>query len=197
MLEYLYKEWPKIGFFIAIYTGLILLANAKNMPCLTLLIWLQFPVYLLHEFEEHAYPGKFKEFINKEIFRSKIPDFPLNAKRVFWINILFIWIMFPCVALLSQLQHVEYGLLLPFFGMFNATTHIACLIIKRKYNPGLFVSVFLNYPTGYYTLKIAHNQGVLNLHNGMIALLACFLAHLAMVLCIIYWDKKGLKKTNV
>ena len=36
--------------------------------CLALIaVWGQFIVYLVHEFEEHVYPGRFKEYFNTAI----------------------------------------------------------------------------------------------------------------------------------
>jgi hypothetical protein len=46
---------------------------------------------------------------------------------------LAIWILFPIAAILAQNVSPEFGLLLPIFGLFNATLHIIMYIVKGKY----------------------------------------------------------------
>jgi hypothetical protein len=146
------------------------------------LIWLQFPVYLLHQFEEHAFPGHFVDFVNRHLFHVMHQDVPLNSINAFWINIPFIFILFPLCAALAQLSLPKIGLFLPFFGLFNATTHIVVFFVFRKYNPGLLVSAFLNYPTGIYTLVVAHQIGILTWTTGLWAFAAALIGHAAMLI---------------
>jgi hypothetical protein len=166
---------------MALALTVLLFSFLPTTPWYLFLIWLQFPIYLIHEFEEHVFPGKFREFINREVFHSKVDDSPLTIPAVFWINILAIWILFPAAAILAQNVSPEYGLLLPVFGLFNATLHIVMLLIKRKYNPGVFVSIFVNYPSGIYTLYILAQAGFIHKMNLSLVLLVTLLAHALMV----------------
>jgi hypothetical protein len=152
MKKYLYEHWAESTLFMAISLMVLLLSSFTTTPWVILLIWFQFPVYLIHQFEEHVYPGHFKEFINRVIFHSPDKNEPLSTKAVFWINILAIWFLFPIGAICAQNISPEFGVLLPIFGLFNATLHILMFFIKKCYNPGLFVSLTLNYPKGIYTL---------------------------------------------
>src|SRR5947207_996180 len=105
MLPYLHKNWAYAGILIALYTTLVLLCMAPQLDTFILLVWLQFPVYLVHEFEEHAYPGGFQQFVNRNIFHVYDRDVPFNEKRIFWINILIVWALFPLAAIASQFIH--------------------------------------------------------------------------------------------
>lgn len=185
MLSYLYKNWACICLILAIYVSFVLWSSLSSIGWLVFLIWLQFPVYLLHEFEEHAYPGHFQEVFNKEIFGVMGRSFPLNPCNIFWINILGVWILFPLFAYLGQNVDLKYGLFLPIFGMFNATTHIILFLVKRRYNPGLGASLFLNYPTGIYTLLIASSLGVLEWSTILFGLLLAFLIHIAIAVYVV------------
>jgi hypothetical protein len=183
MMSYLYKHWPAMCLPMAIYITLVLVSSMHALGLLIFLIWLQFPIYLLHEFEEHAYPGGFKNFVNHEVFGiSGAVDMPLNDKNIFWINIPAIWILFPLGAILAQQVNPSIGAILPYFGLFNATIHIIALIVKRKYNPGLGASIILNYPTGIYTLIVMHQHQLLTLSTNIYSFLIALFSHIAIVL---------------
>lgn len=181
MKTYLYKHWAESTLILALITSVIFLSFLPVTPWYLFLIWMQFPVYLIHEFEEHVWPGGFRQFINREVFHSKQEDSPLSNPAVFWINILAIWVLFPLGAILAQNVSPEFGLLLPIFGLFNATLHIIMFLVKRKYNPGLVISVLINYPTGIYTLYILKQNGFMPTMAWITALLVTILAHALIV----------------
>ena len=165
---------------IAGYILIVLLCNMHSMSWIVFLIWLQVPIYMIHQFEEHAFPGHFKEFVNRNLFHVMQQDIPLDETNLFWINIPFIGILFPFGAMLAQLVHPNIGMLVVFFAMFNATLHILFFFVFRKYNPGFLASLFLNYPSGIYLLMVAHQQGILNWQVSIMAFGVAFLGHAGM-----------------
>lgn len=181
MKDYLYRHWADSTIFIAIAISLVLLSFLSVTPWYLFLIWFQFPVYLVHQFEEHVFPGHFKEFINREVFHSQTADYPLSTPAVFWINILAIWFLFPLGAICAQNLSPQFGVLLPVFGLFNATLHVVMFLIKRRYNPGLLVSVFLNYPTGIYTLHILTRSGFVTAWSLTCAMTVTVLSHAIII----------------
>ncbi len=181
----LYKNWAKLSLPLAVLVLSCLFGFKGALSASLFWIWFQFPVYLIHEFEEHVWPGKFKEFINKEVFHSLKKDAPLNQAAVFWMNILVIWILFPFVAVSAQFIEPKIGAFLPYFSLFNATTHIGAFLVKKKYNPGLLASLVLNYPLGIYALVVLAKHGDLTWAVSGLALLACLLIHLAMIFAIV------------
>ena len=190
MRQYLYRHWADSTLILAIFMIVLLLSSFSTLPWVVLLIWLQFPVYLIHEFEEHVYPGKFREFVNREVFHSSREDFPLTIPAVFWINILAIWVLFPLSAILAQNISPAFGLLLPIFGLFNASLHIIMLLVKRKYNPGVIISILLNYPTGIYTLYVLDKDGFISGTGLSIAIAITVLAHAVMILSVLNVRKR-------
>lgn len=123
--------------------GLIDVCGNNNF--LLFLIWLQIPLYMLHQFEEHAWPGGFKSYINRKIFNVIDREAPLNDERIFWINIPIIWVLMPLCAIFSRFCLV-IGAWIPFFAVINSLTHIFVLVAKREYNPGAVVSLLVNIP---------------------------------------------------
>lgn len=194
MLRYLYKNWAHMGLLIAFYVTLVLACMAPCLDPFIFLVWLQFPVYLIHEFEEHAYPGGFKQFVNQSIFHIYDRDIPLDPERVFLINILAVWFLFPITAVVAQFVNPLYGLLAPCFSLVNASLHIGNGIGRRIYNPGLLASIFLNYPLGFYALYVGYKEGYLApLYLG--ASIAFSVAiHLALVGMALYWYSRRDKK---
>jgi hypothetical protein len=180
-VNYLYKHWSQMGLLIALYVGLMLFSFKSQISLIVLLIWLQFVIYLIHEFEEHAYPGGFKNYINRQIFGSKVNDLPLNDAIVFWINILGVWILFPLGAYLATNVDLKFGMLLPIFGIFNASLHIIMALKKRQYNPGLLVSIFLNYPSGIYTIYYARKLCLLTTGTVTGCLATTIIVHLMII----------------
>lgn len=181
MMDYLYQHWAYQCLPLAIYLSILILSSIDQISFISALIWLQFPCYLIHEFEEHAYPGGFKAFVNRVIFKVKAPYEVLTSRSVFWINIPAIWLLFPTAAILAQHINPSIGAILPIFALFNASLHIIIFCIKRRYNPGLIVSFFINYPTGIYTLYMMDQAALLDAITCVSAFLLTLIVHLAIV----------------
>ena len=177
----LYDNWAKSCYVSGLFLLVVLFSSFQALGLINVLIWLQVVVYLWHQGEEHSYPGGFKDYINQHVFNSQVPNMPLDQAGVFWINISLIWLLFPVAAVIAQNWNVSFGVFLPVFGLFNATTHMLLAIKKRAYNPGLVVSVCLNYPTGLYTLHVFHQAGILTNVTGWWAFAASFVLHIMMV----------------
>lgn len=165
-------------------------------------VWLQFPIYLIHEFEEHVFPGGFKDFVNTQVarpalqkrFGDRLPtgDFPLDDRAVFWINIVFIWIVFPVAAFLaSRRGMLGWGALLPAVGIVNALLHIGMGLAKRRYNPGLAVSVALNIPTGIWAFDSLAGAGV-STATLLMAIGASIVMHAGLIIWMVRHARAGL-----
>ena len=191
--NYLYKNWQYMTLPIAAYMLVLLLCNLHSMSWIVFLIWLQVPIYMIHQFEEHAFPGGFKDFVNRNLFHITRQDVPLDDTNVFWINIPFIGILFPFGAAFAQLIDPSIGMLVVFFAMFNATLHILWLIAFRKYNPGVLASIFLNYPSGIYTLIVAHQLGILTWQWSLVAFSVALIGHLCIVVYAV-WRYQHIKR---
>jgi hypothetical protein len=135
---------------LAILASIILGTYSNIVPELELLIWLQVPVYLLHQFEEHAWPGGFGRFVNKIVFKQESGG-PLDERSLFWINIPIVWIGFPIFAALSTIS-IGLGIWIIYLSLINGIFHILVGLRLRRYNPGLILSLLGNVPLSIYTL---------------------------------------------
>ena len=181
MISWLYKNWAKLCIILSIIVALIILLVVKTNNILLFLIWIQIPICLLHQFEEHSWPGGFKKFVNKEIFNVEVGEYPLNDTNIFWINVPIIWVLMPIFASLSYIN-LFFGLWIPYFAVFNSLTHVIGAIVKRKYNPGLFVSLVLGIPVATYTLWLYYNLVNVPLIITLLSILAVLLLHIAIII---------------
>ena len=187
MINWLYNNWAKLSIFLAIIITILIYIFIKPYNFLLFLIWIQLPVYLLHQFEEHNWNG-FKNYINRNVFKVKEGDFPLNDKIIFWVNIPIVWILIPIFSVLSSLN-VMFGLWIPYFAIFNSLTHVIVSVLNREYNPGLIVSLILGIPVGIYALIIFYSYVQI---PGLISVISIFFAILLhlIVFCFIRMKSK-------
>ncbi|MBE6200555.1 MAG: HXXEE domain-containing protein [Rikenellaceae bacterium] len=152
-MQWLYDNWMKATPFLVIYVSILLWLYVKEQNYALFLIWMQTPLYWLHEFEEYICPGGFLSFFNQNMMRCKREDYPMTTVGSFWINIPLVYILLPLSGLLSHFYGIEWGLWTAFFSFLNAFSHdVMFLIFGRKYNPGLIVSTFVNVPYGIYMI---------------------------------------------
>lgn len=190
MVHWLYKNWAKLSVIIAVLVAILIFIYIKPENIVLFLIWIQIPIYLLHQFEEHASNG-FKNYINKKVFNVQDGEYPLNDKNIFWINIPIIWILMPIFASLSSLN-IMFGLWIPYFAVFNSLSHVIFSIRNREYNPGLIVSLVLGIPVGIYALIMFYTYIAVPL---IISILSIFIALLLHII-IFYYIKMSYNKNR-
>ena len=180
MMEWLYRNWYKSTIFIAIYLIIILLLFLLKSDYALFLIWIQFAVYLLHQFEEYILPGGFVKFFNNKVLQSDKDNYPLDDRASFWINIPIIFIGFPLSAILAGYVDISLGIWTAYFSIINAISHVG-MFFKHRYNPGFFVSLFLNIPVGVYTIYYFHAQNIISRNEQLIGLVIGVLIQAAVM----------------
>lgn len=97
------------------------------------------PLYLFHQTEEHLWPGGFKRYVNKFVNKDPEGVETLTDAKVFWINIILVWLAF---AIFGALAFVNpgFGLVIIVFSIINCVTHIFQGIKSRRWNPGLVMA---------------------------------------------------------
>ena len=125
-------------------------------------------IYMLHQIEEHLWPGGFRQFANAHVFESGRDDWPVDAGGVALVNIGYVWLPVAAAALFPQtLRWV--GLAWIGLTLINAVTHIVTSIRFRCYNPGLVTSLLLFLPFTVWALAHEAARGLLS--GGEIAML--------------------------
>ncbi|MFC1767879.1 HXXEE domain-containing protein [Candidatus Margulisiibacteriota bacterium] len=188
MMDYLYKNWPKIGIVSAVFILVMLIFYpGTKIGSLQWLFWLLVPVYMIHQFEEYVFPGGFKNELNQEVMKSSNSESPLNDKTAFWINVPIVWVIFPISAIIG-LNFVLIPAVCMLFAAANGILHLAFSIRKMKYGPGFLASLFLNIPLAVYTVGNLIAKDMINTQGLVIATVIALFLH---SLIPIYLIKQG------
>ena len=180
-MKWLYNNWHKSTIFIAIYVLIFLLLFVLQSEFSLFLIWLQFVVYLFHQFEEYILPGGFVKFFNNKMLGSNNEKYPLDDKASFWINIPIIFIAYPLSAILAGNIDISIGIWTAYFSIINAISHVG-IYFKHRYNPGFFVSLFLNIPVGIYTIYYFRSENIISTSEHAIGLVIGLLVQMAVMI---------------
>ena len=137
-----------------------------DIPTYTWLLWLQLPIFMLHEFEEYVLPGGFKSFFNHDtVFASPEPgnNTPLSDGYVFFVNIVTVWGWAILGALLAPVAPwVGFGLVLWNVAI-NCVQHTVIFQIRHEgYNPGLITTMLLLLPFSTFIIIYVIQNGVLS-----------------------------------
>lgn len=117
-------------------------------------------VYLLHQIEEHLWPGGFRQFANAHMFRSGKDDWPVTIDGVALVNTAFVWL--PIVlAVLYPTALRWVGLLWIGLTLINGIIHIVTTIRLHIYNPGLVTAIVLFLPFTIFALALEVARGAL------------------------------------
>jgi hypothetical protein len=132
-------------------------------------------IYMLHQIEEHLWPGGFRQFTNAHVFKSGRDNWPVDIGGVALINIGFVWLPLAAATLFpAALRWV--GLAWVGLTLVNGLSHIATSIRFRSYNPGLVTSIVLFLPFTIWILAREAGRGALSgAEIGLILLLGVLL----------------------
>ena len=133
------QNWAKFAPWMGIISAILLFSyTSPDQPLFWALI--NIPLYLFHQTEEHYWPGGFKKFINQVI--DGLPDGQeqLTDTKIFWVNILLVWVAFIVFGILAIKVNIGFGLLIIIFSIMNCLTHIFQGIKRGAWNPGLVMA---------------------------------------------------------
>jgi hypothetical protein len=132
------QNWAKIAPLLGVVTAALLFWFFKPSE---VLFWayINIPLYLFHQTEEHFRPGGFKNYVNHIINKLPEGEETLTDIKVFWINILLVWVAFIIFGVLARVN-IGFGLLIIVFSIMNCLTHIFQGIKRREWNPGLIMA---------------------------------------------------------
>jgi hypothetical protein len=132
------QNWAKIAPVFGVVSTLWLFWFYKPTE---VLFWayINIPLYFFHQTEEHFWPGGFKNYINRVINNLPEGQETLTDIKVFWVNILLVWLAFLVFGVLS-LVNLGFGLFIIVFSILNCLTHIFQGIRRKEWNPGLVMA---------------------------------------------------------
>lgn len=106
----------------------------------------------------------------------------MTDKAIFRVNVLVVWLGTLVVLYLCVYVNIIWGLLSGYLVAFNGIVHIFSSIRLRRYNPGLWTSVFVFLPLGIYIIYLISKQsGAGLLYNGIFLAVTILLHAMLMV----------------
>jgi hypothetical protein len=169
MPTFIADSWQKALPVLAVVGIVLWLALFRSNPASEQAIFAALLViYMLHQIEEHLWPGGFRQFTNAHVFESGRDNWPVDAGGVALVNIGYVWLPVAAAAVFpSALRWLGLGWVA--LTLINAVTHIVTSIRFRCYNPGLVTSIVLFVPFTVWVLVHEVSRGLLT--GGEVALL--------------------------
>jgi hypothetical protein len=117
-------------------------------------------IYMIHQIEEHLWPGGFRQFANARVFKSGNDDWPVTEGGVALVNVGYVWLPILLAAMFpGPLRWLGLGWV--GLTLINGISHIATSIRFRVYNPGLVTSIALFLPFTIWMLAREVSTGML------------------------------------
>jgi hypothetical protein len=148
-MRWFVREWP----YAALFTAAFLLALLPFVGALGLaltLVYLQLPLYMIHQFEEHD-QDRFRKFANQFLGGGREAFTPT---AIFVINSAGVWGIDLLALYLACFVDLKWGLIAIYLPLLNGLSHIIVTVAIRRYNPGLWTSLVLFLPVGIWALAV-------------------------------------------
>jgi len=165
-------QWPYAALFAA---GVLLAISPLVFQFAGLalgLIFLQMPIYMLHQYEEHT-GDRFRLWVNRMLGHGDV----LTPTATFWINSVLVWGLDLVALYLACFVDLSLGLIAFYLPMLNAFGHIIPSLVKRQYNPGLVTSVVLFLPVGLVSTYLVSQAAGCELRDHLLALGVAIAVH--------------------
>ena len=177
MMNRLVSYWVYGGFLAAFLLLGLMPAFTRTWELPLILVFLQLPVYMLHQLEEHD-DDRFRRFINDLIGGGREV---LSRGAVFVINVPGVWGVNLLSILLAFSLDLGFGLIGVYLTLINGLVHLAQAVRLRRYNPGLITAVILFLPVGGLALAAVMKSGSVTIGYHLLGLGSAVAIHLAIV----------------
>ena len=189
---WLYRNWMYAGLIAALFllAVLPLLVGAYDLPFL--LVYLQLPVYMIHQVEEH-HADRFRTFVNEHVGGGRNA---LTTPAVVFINIPLVWGVDLAAIYLARFVGIGFGLIAIYLMLVNAFVHIAASVALRAYNPGLVTGIVLFIPAGVWALVEVSGVPGVTLADQIGGLVFAILVHVGIVVYVVRRSRSLAKATG-
>lgn len=137
-------QWPAAALFAGLMLLVLLPPVAFFLGTAVALVFAQLPIYLIHQYEEHA-GDRFRRYVNRTVGRGVEA---LTPAATFWINSVGVWGVIVLAVYLAWLVDPSAGLVAGYLTVINGIAHIGPALRQREYNPGVITAVVLFLPMG-------------------------------------------------
>ena len=184
MIGRLAANWVYGGFLAGFVLLALLGLAARDLSLPMIMVVLQLPVYMLHQYEEHD-DDRFRRYVNEHVGGGKEV---LSVPAVFVINIGGVWLLNLISIALAATVDLGFGLIGVYGVLVNSLVHIAGGIAERSYNPGLATAVVLLLPAGVAGIWAITVAGHGEWAFQVLGLGVAILLHLAIIAYV--WVRK-------
>ncbi|MFC7397718.1 HXXEE domain-containing protein [Chelatococcus sp. GCM10030263] len=143
-MKWFLHNWMYGGFIAGLFLLAVLPVVADALSPALIAVYLQLPIYMLHQLEEHD-RDRFRRAANTLMAGGREA---LTTPAVVLINVVGVWIVDLVALYLARFVHLGFGLIAIYLMLVNAVVHIVGAIVMRGYNPGLATSIVLFLPAG-------------------------------------------------
>ncbi|MGC4004153.1 MAG: HXXEE domain-containing protein [Pirellulales bacterium] len=170
-------QWPYAALFAAAFFTALAPFVFRYAGVPLGLVYLQLPIYMLHQYEEHA-GDRFRKWVNGMLGHGQDVLTPIAT---FWINSLLVWGLNFVALYLACFVDVSLGLMTFYLPMLNAFGHIMPALFKRAYNPGLITSVLVFLPVGVVGTVIVGRAAHCDLQDHLLGLGVAIAVHATII----------------
>jgi hypothetical protein len=178
-------QWP----MAALFAGVLLLSMAPIWGVVAgsaiALVWLQLPIYMVHQFEEH-YGDRFRLYVNRNVAHCDA----LTPEGAFWINSLGVWGVDLAMLYLAVFVSPALALAAFYLPIVNGIAHLRETAVRRRYNPGLWTSLILFLPVGGYGLYRVSVEAGASVRDHALGLGIAVAVHAAIIVYLLLRIRK-------
>jgi len=180
MIDRLIRNWVYGGFLAGILLLVLLPTFAPAWPLALVAVFLQLPVYMIHQFEEHD-DDRFRLFVNRTMGRGREV---LSPAAVFVVNVPGVWGVIAASLLLAKSVSLGLGLIAIYLTLINAVVHVLSAVASRAYNPGLVTAIVMFLPSGSLGIWAMDRAGGVGLGHHVLGVGAALAIHAAIMIHI-------------
>ncbi|MEM9066382.1 MAG: HXXEE domain-containing protein [Planctomycetota bacterium] len=152
-------------------------ALAALIPAWLIWVWIQLPIYMLHQCEEHL-GDRFRVWVNSRLGGGKEL---LTPRDVVVINLPGVWGVIAASFLLAVLVDPGLGLIAVYLTLVNAIVHLIAAARFFAPNPGVWTAIVFFVPASVGGLIAAHEAETGTLLWHAIGLSAALVIHGSIV----------------
>jgi hypothetical protein len=187
------ENWQKTGVIVGLFLTIYLVVLVLPKSTLLFALLMSTPLYILHQADEYIFPGRFAQFMNRNIYKMDPEKGLVDPAAIFWINMI-VWFFFS-LSSLQAVTDLTQAAWVPYFFILQAVIHLILGIVgKRFLNPGMVSAWLVHVPWGIWTIWLLVQAGVIvnpywnnYLRDG---LLVCFYMLIAGVILYVRYRIK-------
>ena len=178
--DWFYANWMHAGFVAGLFLIAMLPLLAGAFDLAFLLVYLQLPIYMLHQLEEHQ-GDRFRRFVNTPVAGGRDA---LPTPAVVIINVPLVWGVALAAIYLARFVDIGLGLIAVYLTLVNGIVHIAAGLALRAYNPGLVTGVVLFLPASIWALVTVSAMPGVGVPDHALGLALAVLVHIGIIVYV-------------